>query len=354
MTQRRLFYVGMFGLLVLSGIFFAKISLPSASALEITQSNDVKIPTTEFAGVVPHIFFHSLIVYPELAYHANKKKVSLYKNNMITVAQFNTMLQQLYDNHFVLVDSRSLYSFDSQGVVSEKKLQVPVGKKPLIISIDDLNYYRSNKGNGFADKLVVDNGNIAVQVTTSSGKKVITRDGDVVPLIDKFIEQHPDFSFNGAKGIIGVTGYDGILGYRTQQKGASGIKEQKALQPVVDALKKSGWIFASHSFSHEKGYLNGDIPKSRLATDLTLFQKQVIPFIGDTNIFIIPFGKTFADSDPRMKMIRDAGFNVIYGVGLDEYVKYFNNYVVMDRIDIDGYRLVHNKQWLYQKLGITL
>ena len=340
-------------------IFVLPVYLNTVNALEVNSggTSNIQAPnvaTTEFSGVVPHIFFHSLIVYPDLAYTAKKKKVNLYKNNMITVAQFKDILQQLYDNHFVLIDSRLLYSFDSHGIVSEKKIQVPVGKKPLIVSIDDLNYYRTNKGNGFADKLVVDQGKIAAQVTTPIGKKVITREGDVVPLIDQFIEQHPDFSFNGAKGVIGVTGYDGILGYRTQQQGTKGVKEQAAVQPVIDVLKKSGWIFASHSFSHEKGFLNGTIPKSRLATDLALFQKQVMPLIGTTNIFIIPFGKTFSPGDPRMNMIHDAGFSVIYGVGLDEYVHYFSNYVVMDRIDIDGYRLSHSKQWLSQKLGIKV
>ena len=41
----------------------------------------------------------------------------------------------------------------------------------------------------------------------------------------------------------------------------------------------------------------------------------------------------------------NTGFNVLYGVGIDGYMKYFNNYLVMDRIDIDGYRLAHNESF---------
>ena len=37
----------------------------------------------------------------------------------------------------------------------------------------------------------------------------------MVPLIDRFVEEHPDFSYRGAKGIVALTGYNGILGYRT-------------------------------------------------------------------------------------------------------------------------------------------
>lgn len=39
----------------------------------------------------------------------------------------------------------------------------------------------------------------------------------MVPLIDRFVEEHPDFSYRGAKGIVALTGYNGILGYRTDQ-----------------------------------------------------------------------------------------------------------------------------------------
>ena len=37
----------------------------------------------------------------------------------------------------------------------------------------------------------------------------------MIPLIDTFVEEHPDFSYHGAKGIIALTGYNGVLGYRT-------------------------------------------------------------------------------------------------------------------------------------------
>ena len=38
---------------------------------------------------------------------------------------------------------------------------------------------------------------------------------DLVPLLDEFIEEHPDFSYRGAKAVLAFTGYNGILGYRT-------------------------------------------------------------------------------------------------------------------------------------------
>ena len=35
------------------------------------------------------------------------------------------------------------------------------------------------------------------------------------PLLQDFIDEHPDFSYKGAKAVIAFTGYNGILGYRT-------------------------------------------------------------------------------------------------------------------------------------------
>ena len=40
-------------------------------------------------------------------------------------------------------------------------------------------------------------------------------DYDLVPLLDAFVEAHPDFSYHGRKGVLAMTGYEGVLGYRT-------------------------------------------------------------------------------------------------------------------------------------------
>ena len=60
-------------------------------------------------------------------------------------------------------------------------------------------------------------------------------DYDMVPLIDRFVEKHPDFSYRGAKGILALTGYNGILGYRTD--------ESYETRPAdLDEIKYSGWM----------------------------------------------------------------------------------------------------------------
>ena len=38
---------------------------------------------------------------------------------------------------------------------------------------------------------------------------------DLVPILEEYIQEHPDFSYKGARAVIAFTGYQGILGYRT-------------------------------------------------------------------------------------------------------------------------------------------
>jgi hypothetical protein len=304
-----------------------------------------------YTGAITNIFLHSLVIYPAKA-AADPLNANLIQNNMITVAQFKTILQQLYENNFILYDPRLLYTSDTAGNMRPARIYLPKGKKPLILSIDDLDYYTWMKNDGFADKLVVVNGAVEAEVTTPDGAIVDTDDGDAVPIVDSFVAQHPDFSFKGMKGVIGVTGFEGILGYRTQLAGTAGDQQRKQALQVVAALKNSGWAFASHSYRHGRGFLTGEMSTSSLAADIALWKAQVEPLVGPTNIFIGPFGQTFSNDDPRRTQLLNAGFNVLYGVGIDGYIKYFGTYLVMDRIDIDGYRFAHNGNFLQTRLGI--
>ena len=336
---------------------------PESSKPDVAQKKENNATTSvsnfsgedikEYYGPVRHVFFHSLIVYPQMAL-ADTGNTNGYRDNMLTVEQFKQVLQQLYENHFLLIDAKLLYSFNKNGSIRQNKLYLPKDKKPLILSIDDLSYYSYMKNGGFAHKLILENGIVETEILTPKGNKIITDDGDVVPIVDAFIKEHPDFSLNGAKGIIGLTGFEGILGYRTQWRGKQGDVERKNAALVADALKKSGWTFACHSFGHEQNFLKGTASLAFLRSDISLWTSQVQPLVGPTNVFIGPFGQVFTDGEARRKLLIDAGFNILYGVGMDGYIKYFGNYLVMNRIDIDGYRLKHNAKKLYDFFGLSV
>ena len=301
----------------------------------------------QYQGRIYNIFFHSLIVYPQLAYNGNVN-TELYQTYMITRDQFTKILEALYKNNFVLVDIDSLYLINKDGTLSQKKLFLPVGKKPLIISLDDLSYYQSMIGHGFADKLVLDkSGNVATEVVTTNGTVEVTRDGDVVPILDDFVKAHPDFSMRGTKGIIALTGFEGILGYRTQATSSLQYREEvQGAKSVVARLKATGWKFASHSYSHNPSFSTGETSLDFLRTDVERWNTEVRPLVGDTNIFIGPFGQIFKPNDPRRGYLIEHGFNILYGVGIDLYTHFYPAYLEMDRVDIDGFRLKNNPDFL--------
>ncbi len=340
---------------------FVVLSLLFANTFEISRetinnfikrippvySKTVKVETFLYEGDVSHIFFHSLVVYPDLAFKGNYKSES-YKDYMISRDEFLKILPELYKNNFVLIDIKLLYSVGTDGKVTKNKLFLPKDKKPLIISLDDLSYYRSMNGHGFANKLVLDkDGRVATQIKNLEGKTEITRDGDVVPILDDFVLAHPDFSFNGAKGIIATTGYEGVLGYRTDIDDLDNYpQDSREARKVIEKLKKTGWQFASHSYAHNEPFLYDTISLTELQNDIDSWNKEVRPLVGDTDVFIGPFGQIFQNGDDRRALLVKNGFKMLCGVGMDGYLNFYPDYAVMNRADIDGYRIKNSPELL--------
>jgi hypothetical protein len=312
----------------------------------INSPEEKDVSLVPYNGKVYHIFFHSLILYPELAFHDIGD--NSFKDYMVTKDEFNKILPQLYENNFILVNSNAIYGTTTDGFIFKKEILLPNGKKPLILSIDDVNYQTSRDHKGFAKRLVLDkNGDIATEVITPTGDTIVTHDGDIMPILNDFVISHPDFSLNGAKGIIAETGFDGVFGYRTNiQNYLNREKDVEDIKAIVSKLRETGWQFASHSYSHQPSFKDGTISVESLKWDTDKWEKEVRPFVGDTNIFIGPFGQIFNASDPRRNYLLSKGFNIFYGVGMDLYIEYFPKYFIMNRADIDGIRLTNTPYML--------
>ena len=67
----------------------------------------------------------------------------------------------------------------------------------------------------FASKIIIgEDGRPSCEMKMEDGT-VSAGSYDLVPILNDFIDEHPDFSYKGAKAIIALTGYEGIFGYRT-------------------------------------------------------------------------------------------------------------------------------------------
>ncbi|MBE5820976.1 MAG: hypothetical protein E7311_00105 [Clostridiales bacterium] len=300
----------------------------------------------EYTGPIENVFFHPLVAYPELAFDGDYQSQGM-DDYMATVPEFKRFIQELYNNNYILVNINEFYETitDENGVqkVKRKKVMFPVGKKPVVLSMDDMNYYDYMKENGCIYKLVIgDNGNVATYSIDPQGNEVYSYDNEVIPIIDNFVKEHPDFSFNGAKGFIGLTGYNGILGYNTNWENPNYQTEIEQAMKVVDRLKETGWFFASHSYTHcnfeKAGY-------DKIKYDTDKWKQEVESLVGPTQVFIYPYGahEKF-DSPEHEYLINTGGFKIFLGVGIRQYEKIYTNYVFMDRKNIDGITLRNRKK----------
>lgn len=300
----------------------------------IKQSKEVKL--VAYTGVVEHWFTHALIAFPEITLET---KSEYYWKDCITPYEFKHFLQALYDYGFILVDPAICIenpSGDGKTFAWADKLMLPEGKKPLIMSFDDVVYDSRKMHCGMVDKIIVDeNGELASYTKHLNGEEVISYDNEFIPIIEQFCKEHPDFSHNGAKGVIALTGFAGVLGYRTNRQSENRESEIEEAKKVVAVLKEHGWTFASHSYSHTN-FANASLEK--VQDDTQKWQNEVQNIVGETPVFIWPFGARIPNEDPRIEVLKNAGFKLFCGVGSKNAINWEmkDGTLLMDRRTMDG------------------
>lgn len=329
---------------------------------EATKSTMVAVNMDE----VTHIFYHSLVVDPERGFAGDDSAAAGFKQWMTTVDEFNKITQAMYDNGYVLVDLHDLVNqtTDEDGTVhfTTNQIMLPEGKKPFVLSLDDLSYYHSYDGRGTASKMILDeNGKPTCEYIQADGTTVVGA-YDCVPLLDQFLEEHPDGAYHGARGTIALTGYNGILGYRTDiayKTGENLTADQQAwldnhpnfdwdkecaeAKKVAEGMIADGWKFASHTWGHIRV---GDASLESIKTDTEKWMNYVAPLIGGTDTIIFAHGQDLADwhdysaDNEKFAYLKSQGFNFFCNVDSSQYfLQIRDNYVRQGRRNLDGYRL---------------
>ena len=345
------------------------IDLVNSSGLDVTEARVQEALgryEAEKAALVPadmnkitHVFFHTLIMDTSKAFDGDKDSGG-YNSVMTTKDEFMKMLQAMYDRGYVLVRIHDIAYEETDGNGSKRfvkgKIMLPEGKQPFVMSQDDVCYYPYMDGDGFASRIVIgEDGKPTCEMVMDDGT-VSTGSYDLVPLLEDFIQEHPDFSYKGARAIIAFTGYEGILGYRTASSYSDSPtyeadREQAA--KVAQCLRDNGWELASHSWGHlqlgvarnpEEGFA---ISEERFRTDTDKWEAEVESLIGPTDILLYPYGNDIADwhaykdDNPRFQYLESKGFR--YFCNVDASTPYWmqmgNNYLRMARRNLDGYRL---------------
>lgn len=301
---------------------------------------------------IPHVFFHSLIADNAKAFDGDRE-MDGYNQYMTTIDEFNKIIQQMYDKGFVLVSMHDMaykvQNPDGSTVFQKGTIMLPPGKRGFVLSVDDVNYYGYMKDDGFAARIVLDdNGKPTTEMDLEDGTS-IRGAYDVVPLLNQFIEKHPDFSYKGAKGILAFTGYEGVMGYRTcPTDDDNGYQESDIAKAkmVAEGLKADGWEFASHTWGHQHMGL-ADI--SAFKTDVDRWEAEVEPIIGPTDIIIYPFGediggfRKYDESNEKFQYLKQVGFDYFCNVdGNQAWVQLGSNYLRQGRRNLDGYRMYYD------------
>ena len=309
---------------------------------------------------VTHVFFHTLIMDPSKAFDGDSREKG-YNQVMTTKDEFMKILQSMYERGFVLVRlhdvAYEVTAEDGSRHFQEGDIMLPEGKKPFVMSQDDVCYYEYMDGDGFASRMIIgEDGKPTNEMKMDDGS-VSVGSYDLVPLLDDFIKEHPDFSYRGAKACIAFTGYNGILGYRTDS--AYNTDEYKAEHPdfnfeeeranaakVVQCLRDDGFEIASHSWGHRN---MGTIPMDKFREDTDKWANEVETLTGPCDIILFPFGSDIGDWHPydtsseRFQYLYNKGFRYFCNVDSSQYfVQIGDDYMRQGRRNLDGYRMYYD------------
>ena len=312
---------------------------------------------------ITHIFFHILVVDVERAL-TDSHQGRQYNSVMTTIPEFEEIIQEMYDRGYVMVHMHDMAEMQEQPdgtkKMVKKQIMLPEGKKPFVMSQDDVNYYVYMEGHGFADKMVLDeNGKPKNQYTDKDGNVTIG-DYDLVPILDKFVEEHPDFAYHGHKAVIAFTGYNGVLGYRTDEtfdpnspaldpknRANPNIEEDKeTVKKITQAMKEDGYEFASHSWGHIS-FEKRDL--ASVTKDTDRWERNVEPLLPEPcEVLLYPFGDDIGDWHPYQHGQEDGKFDVLEKAGFRYFcnvdsakvwIQYGEDFVRQGRRNLDGYRL---------------
>lgn len=296
----------------------------------VSDYENTKATCTEYPlEQITHVFFHTLIKDTARAFDGDSDSNG-YNQYMTTIDEFNKIIQSMYDKGYVMVSPHDMAVINEDGTMSRGSIMLPPGKIPFVLSQDDVSYYHYMDGDGFASKLVVDsNGEVKNEYIEDDGS-VSTGDYDMVPLIDTFVKEHPDFNYK---------------------------QEVKNAKKVAKAMKAEGWEFASHTWGHK------DVAATSLddlKRDDKKWKKYVAPILGETDMIIFAFGadigswEGYSADNEKYEFYKSQGYRYFCNVDSSQYfVQITDDYFRQGRRNLDGYRMYYNPEMLSDLFDVS-
>ena len=315
----------------------------------------------EYRGPVEMICVRSLIADTDVAfagrYHSSN--LGLY----LTTYEFEKILESLYEKGYVLVDPEDMIEGSDPTFILERNLKVPTGKKPLVVVIENLQYSASAYNCGTCRRLVLNDENqVCGEYVNADGETVVSRTAEAIGILDAFVEKNPDFTYDGAKGVISVSGYEACFGYvvaageieaRNMALSAANLPQidvtnddidysREKVTEIVNVLADNGWKFASCTYSYIEDCRNTE--KAVLKEDTEKWLDQIGSLFGDVHMLVYPNGNYIFGTDDRAVYYKNQGFRIFIGSAPKPYHIYGDNYLYLDR-SMMSYNTLNRKSY---------
>ena len=336
---------------------------------DLTQYQDLQIKRSEYVNAqtslieynnphdIPNLSFHVLIHDMAKALKSEQYGGS-YNKNFVTTSEFTKILENLYRNGYVLVDFESFVgsSTDINGnqQFAPVPIKLPADKKPVMITETMVNYFAymidpNGDGtidhSGFASKLVLDgNGDIKAEYVDGNGQSNVGN-YDLVPILEDFIKEHPDFSYKGARAILAVTGHEGVFGYRINSavvanKGNDYWENEVAgAKKITNALRDKGYTIACYTYKND-AYANWS--SAQIQADLQSWTNQITSIIGNVDTFVFAKTSNIADYNGNsFQVMYQSGFRYFISNADSPMTEVKPTYVRQNRLMVTGETMQH-------------
>jgi len=310
-------------------------------------------------STIPNLSFHVLIHDLARAMQDTDNLKGNYNRNFVSTAEFTKILQHLYANGYVLVDFDSITGSNVDATGSEmffpNSIYLPADKKPIMITETMVNYFAymidgdgdgvaDAKGDGFASKLVIQGDTIKAEYVDGTGQTLVG-DYDLVPILENFIQEHPDFSYQGARATLAVCGYEGVFGYRTNTsyiatKGNDYYNnEVNQASAVANKLREMGYTIACYTYGNEdySGWT-----ANQISADMQQWTQQITPVLGNVDTIVFARAKDIQDYNGNaFQVLYTSGFRYFVANGTQPWAEVNTNYVRQKRLMVTG----NSMQW---------
>lgn len=350
---------------------------------DLTQHPEVAAKRAEFENarsalveykdptLIPNLSFHVLI--EDMARAKQDAELGgSYNKNFVTTGEFSKILTHLYNNGFVLVDFNSFVAantdLDGNERFMVKSIWLPADKQPVMITETMVNYFEymvdsdndhlpDAKGDGFANKLVLNaNGDIKAEYIDASGQTLVGN-YDLVPILEDFIAQHPDFCYQGARAILAVTGHEGVFGYRCNTSYISLFSQQfydeqvAGAKQIANALREKGYTIACFTYKNDA---YGKFSVAQIQADMQSWATQVVNVIGPVDTFVFARSSRLTEygaNSNAFQVMYTSGFRYFISNDTSPLTEVNDTYVRQNRLMVTGENMQH-KPSQFTNLGL--